>query len=73
MNFNDSLAITSNQFVYYLRKIDDGPESYSSNYTESTKLFYILGSINKSNVVMLISFINYYRHLCSILFNYSLS
>lgn len=49
MNFNDSLAITSNQFVYYLRKIDDGPENYSSNYTESTNLFSILGSINKYN------------------------
>lgn len=39
MDFNDSLAITSNQFVYFLRKMYDGPESYSSNYTESTKLF----------------------------------
>lgn len=36
MDFNDSPAITSNQFVYFLRKIDNGPESYITNYTEST-------------------------------------
>lgn len=36
MDSNDSLAITSYQFVYFLRKIDSGPESYITNYTEST-------------------------------------
>lgn len=36
MDFKDSLAIISNQFVYFLRKIDSGPESYITNYTEST-------------------------------------
>lgn len=37
MDFKDSLAYYySNQFVYFLRKIDSGPESYITNYTEST-------------------------------------
>lgn len=63
MDFKDSLAIISNQFVYFLRKIDSGPESYITNYTESTNSS--IGLNNKYNVVMSTSF-NMDIYICSI-------
>lgn len=63
MDFKDSLAIISNQFVYFLRKIDSGPESYITNYTESTNSS--IGLNNKYNVVMSTSF-NMDICICSI-------